>query len=646
MTLSIIIVNYNVKFFLEQCLYALLRSTLTSVEIIVVDNNSSDGSIAYLEPIFPGVRFLANKKNAGFARSCNQGFAHASGEYILFLNPDTIVAEDTLSKCVSFLQTTADAGAVGVRMIDGSGKFLKESKRSFPGPMTSFFKLSGLSALFPRSRVFARYHLGHLSERSNHAVDVLAGAFMMIPAKVLHEAGTFDETFFMYGEDIDLSYRIQQKGYRNYYLAETTIIHFKGESTKRGSLNYVRMFYTAMSVFAKKHYGGARAGIFNAFIQLAIGMRAALSAAGKGISRLGLTMIDAVLILFSFWLTKEVWTSYIRTEIDYSERLLLFALPAFTFIYLLVAYYAGLYQREYRNADLFRSTGIATLTVLAIYALLPEHYRFSRGILLFGALLSLLLLSILRSLLLRAGWLAKRNMEGAHPFILIAGTSKETASVMALLNEAGRHHLVLGRIATDGDVASSLASIDSIRSTIAALNARELIICTGALHNKKAMEMIQELKNVRIRFHAAGSKSIVGSDSKGTSGEVFSNDAPPNLSQLHSQRLKRLLDVMTSLLFLLTLPVHLFFVQAPWGFIRNCWDVLTARKTWVGFVCEERSLVPLRSSILAPNGFAKADAMALPEQTKKLVDYWYAKDYQPFQDLLIIYKNYVRLGSN
>lgn len=646
MTLSIIIVNYNVKSFLEQCLHSLLRSTLTSMEIIVVDNNSTDGSIPYLQPIFPGVRFLLNKKNTGFARSCNQGLTHASGEYILFLNPDTIVGEDTLSTCVSFLQQTSNAGAVGVRMIDGSGKFLKESKRSFPGPSTSFFKLSGLSALFPKSKVFSRYHLGHLGERSNHVVDVLAGAFMMIPARVLSKAGTFDETFFMYGEDIDLSYRIQQAGYSNYYLADTTIIHFKGESTKRGSLNYVRMFYTAMSVFVRKHYGGARAGVFNAFIQLAIGLRAVVAAAGKALNRLGLTMIDALLILFSFWVTKEVWTTYVRTEIDYSERLLLLALPAFTAIYLLVAYYAGLYQKEYRRSDLFRSTGIATLTVLAIYALLPEHYRFSRGILLFGALLSLVLLSMLRSLLLRAGWLVRRDMEGAHPFILIAGSRSETASALRLLHEAGRQDLVLGRIATDGDAEGALASVDNIGSTIKALNACELVVCTGALSNKEAIRLIQEVEDVRLRFHAAGSRSIVGSDSKERSGEVLSNSAPPNLSQLHTRRLKRLVDLTTAALLLLTFPIHILLVQTPGQFIKNCWSVLTAKKTWVGFIDEAQPLLPLRQSILAPNGFSKAQAAQLPQQSRALVDYWYAQDYQPYQDLAIIYKNYMRLGSN
>jgi len=280
LTLSIIIVNYNVKYFLEQCLYSVFKSALKSIDVIVVDNNSTDGSITYLKPLFPQVLFIENKNNPGFAKACNQGLAVAKGEYVLFLNPDTLIAEDTLATCLNFFGFTPSAGAVGVRMVDGSGQFLKESKRSFPGPLTSFFKLSGLTHVFPTSRLFARYYLGHLSASQNQEVDVLAGAFMMMPKRVLESVGSFDEAFFMYGEDVDLSYRIQKEGYKNYYLATTTIIHFKGESTSRGSLNYVRLFYSAMSLFVKKHFSGTKAGVFNAFIHAAIWARAGLSATG------------------------------------------------------------------------------------------------------------------------------------------------------------------------------------------------------------------------------------------------------------------------------------------------------------------------------------------------------------------------------
>ena len=202
MQLSIIIVNYNVKFFLEYCLYSVTKAVKDiEAEIFVVDNNSSDDSRLFFKDKFRTVKFIWNKKNIGFAKANNTALFIATGKYILFLNPDTIVPEDCFIKCISFFENQPAAGALGVRMVDGSGKFLKESKRSFPSPATSLFKLSGLTKLFPMSRRFGKYHLGYLDENKNNEVDVLAGAFIMTPKKIIDSLGGFDEEFFMYGED-------------------------------------------------------------------------------------------------------------------------------------------------------------------------------------------------------------------------------------------------------------------------------------------------------------------------------------------------------------------------------------------------------------------------------------------------------------
>ncbi|MDQ2864106.1 MAG: glycosyltransferase family 2 protein, partial [Bacteroidota bacterium] len=271
MQLSIIIVNYNVKYFLEYCLRSVEKAMKNiEGEIFVVDNNSKDGSRDFIVNKFPGVKFISNRENEGFAKANNKALRLASGKYILFLNPDTIVAEDCFENCISFIQSKNDTIACGVRMIDGSGKFLKESKRAFPSPLTSMYKLSGLTKLFPKSKIFSKYHLGFLDENISHEIDVLAGAFMMMPKTITDAVGGFDEDFFMYGEDIDMSSRIQKAGYKNFCFAETTILHFKGESTKKGSLNYVKLFYRAMSVFVKKHYADAGAGFYNFFLQAAI----------------------------------------------------------------------------------------------------------------------------------------------------------------------------------------------------------------------------------------------------------------------------------------------------------------------------------------------------------------------------------------
>ncbi len=278
MKLSVIIVNYNVKYFLEQCLHSVLRAVEDlNAEILVIDNASSDGSIDYLKPLFPSVNFIASSKNLGFGKANNLAFQQAKGEYILFLNPDTIVPEDCFNKCINFLEQHSKAGALGVRMLDGSGDFLPESKRSFPSTSAAFFKAIGLSDAFQRSKFFNKYSLGYLDEKQDHLVDVLAGAFMMIRKKVLESVGGFDEQFFMYGEDIDLSYRIRKAGFENWYLAAAPIIHFKGESMKKWSADHVKVFYEAMIVFVKKHYNGSGAGLLRLMLITGIRVKSLVS---------------------------------------------------------------------------------------------------------------------------------------------------------------------------------------------------------------------------------------------------------------------------------------------------------------------------------------------------------------------------------
>jgi N-acetylglucosaminyl-diphospho-decaprenol L-rhamnosyltransferase len=275
MILSVVIVSYNVKFFLEQCLSSVQKAIGESfllsgqTEVFVVDNASTDGTVQFLQPLFPEIHFIQNTVNTGFARANNQLAGLCSGEYLLFLNPDTILAEDSLETCISFFGTNPNAGAVGVRMVDGAGRFLRESKRGFPGVWASFFKMAGITRIFPRSRIFSAYYLGHLDEKNSHAVDILSGAYLMTKKSVFDKTGGFDEQFFMYGEDIDLSYRICQEGYQNYFIADTTIIHFKGESTSRDFRN-LKMFYGAMILFMKKHFKGFGSSIRLFLLTLAV----------------------------------------------------------------------------------------------------------------------------------------------------------------------------------------------------------------------------------------------------------------------------------------------------------------------------------------------------------------------------------------
>ena len=261
--LSVIIVNYNVKYYLDQCIRSVLRAfeeMNTPAEIIVVDNHSADGSVDYLEQrypqkLFPMVRFVRSAHNLGFARANNIAIRQSRGEYVLLLNPDTIVGEDALKASVDFMDAHEDAGAVGVRMLGAQGRRALESRRGLPTPMVSFFKMLGFCNRWPHHRLFGKYYMGYLPWDEPSQIEVVSGAYCMLRRKALDEVGLLDEDFFMYGEDIDLSYRVLKGGYHNYYLP-VDILHYKGESTQKSSFRYVHVFYEAMLIFFRKHYSG------------------------------------------------------------------------------------------------------------------------------------------------------------------------------------------------------------------------------------------------------------------------------------------------------------------------------------------------------------------------------------------------------
>lgn len=614
------------------------------VELWVVDNASSDGSVEYLQPKFPAVHFISNEKNSGFAKANNQALKKCNGGYILFLNPDTLLPEDCISKTLSFIRAHPQAGALGVRMLDGSGEFLAESKRSFPHPFTSFFKLVGLSRLFPTSKIFSKYALGYLDEFKNHEVDVLAGAFMMVSNTLLTQLNGFDETYFMYGEDIDLSYRIQKAGYKNYYFSETSIIHFKGESTRKGSLNYTRMFYLAMSIFVRKHYHGSRASVFRFFVQIAIWLRAIFSTFLKLIVSIGMPLLDAVIIFASFELVTYAWIFYVREGHGFADDLLNISLPGFATVFIVTAWLAGIYDSRYRPARAIYAALIAITVTLAIYSLLPEKFRFSRGIILGGGLTALIFMALLRWFLLQWGVAEDDDETKKHHQTIVVATEAEYLEINELMKKSGRHERLIGRIAVNEDKQGALGTLADLRNLIESISIREIIFCKGFLSYSKIIDVIQQLPaSISIRFHATGSESIVGSDSKDALGEHVSADGSFQLSHPYQKRIKKVMDVGLSLFILFTFPVQIFL--GGFRVIQNALMVLGGRRTWIGYTKKDRSLPLLLQGILSTTGLPVDQKEHHKDESIDYIDYWYAKNYNWKHDLKIILKNYSQLGK-
>jgi GT2 family glycosyltransferase len=374
--ISVIIVNYNVRYFIEQCLTSVLKAKKDlNIEIIVVDNNSVDNSVAAIRKKFPTVNLIANKENVGFAKANNQAIKISKGKYFLLLNPDTLIEEDTLVKIYNFMEKNPDAGALGVKLIDGEGKFLPESKRSLPTLLTSLYRFVGLSKIFPKSKIFNKYNLGHLDDDKTYEVDVLCGAFMFIRCDILPSVGYLDEDFFMYGEDIDYSYRIKNAGYKIYYFHETTIIHFKGESTKKSSLKYHNIFYKAMAIFAKKHYGGKSINPLLWLINIAVFVLAFINYSKSILKKFLLPILDFIIFFIVLLLVQRFWASFHFNDPEYYDtKKSSIIYLGFAFIWLISIFFNDGYKRN-RFSDSIRGLAIGSIIILVIYSLLPESYR-------------------------------------------------------------------------------------------------------------------------------------------------------------------------------------------------------------------------------------------------------------------------------
>ena len=588
MELSIVIVNYNVKEFLTQCLDSIFKSqTQYNYEVIVIDNSSRDSGRDEICSTFKDITWIDNSENVGFGRANNQGFSRAKGVYTLILNPDTVLQEDTLEKCISYLLAHPEVGGLGIKGLDGSGQFLPESKRALPTPLVALWKITGLSAIFPKSSVFARYHLGHLSPEENHEVDILVGCFMMVPTQLLLSVGGFDPQYFMYGEDIDLSYELQKTGHKNIYFSDSQIIHYKGESTKRGSLNYVRMFYKAMVLFAKKQFTGSSAAAYSLLIYSGIYLRATLAI----VARLGKStftpLLDAAVLFAVLNTIKSYWEQNHRfiNGGSYPDLYTYTIQGSYVLVWLFGLWLSGVYFKNNRPIVMVRSMIVTTLFIGFTYGLLPDELRFSRALLLLGALGGLSAMLGWRAILSVLS--GKPMFEGAtkQPRILFFGSKYSKGALDDILHSSGIIPSFYWEEIPNFNNDDWLLKLQAL---VRLHRINELIVDVSEVSNTRLISILTSLgEQTSVKSLMPEQKFIIGSDSSLTQGTTYRKSQQTADPQYLRQR--RVFEITATFLVVSLAPMTLVCALATGRFsawklwIRYSGHIMTGEKSLIGY---------------------------------------------------------------
>ena len=651
--LSIIIVNYNVAYFLEQCLYSVINASKDiDREIFVVDNNSVDSSVKMLKEKFPEINLIENKENKGFSKANNQAIKLSEGEFILLLNPDTIVENDTFTKILKFIEERPDVGGLGVKMINGKGEFLPESKRGLPTPEVAFYKIFGLSVLFPKSKKFGKYHLSYLNPDEIHEVEILAGAFMFLRKSILDKIGLLDETFFMYGEDIDLSYRIIKAGFKNIYFPETRIIHYKGESTKKSSVNYVFVFYNAMIIFAKKHFSGNNARIFSVLINLAIYIRAFLSLLKRFFNNIFLPLCDALFIWGGFYLIKNYWSYYfISTDFNYyPKEYILIVVPFYILFWLFAFYLSGGYDKPFKPLKIVQGISFGTLAILVLYALLDSSLRYSRALILLGTLWAMFSLYFTRLILSFSGIKSFNFRENNIKRYVIIGEKDEADRVSELLRKTGVQTGFIGLVDISENPTKSdfIGNINQLNDIIEIYEINEVIFCAKSLSATSIINKMFDIKSKTIEYKIAPPESlyIIGSNSINTFEDIYMININA-INKPQNKRNKRILDFTVSAITLIFLPLFLAIQKNPKKLISNIFNVILGKKSWVGYYNYNKendiNLPRIKEGIL--HTCQLIHNKNINGETIKNINLLYSRDYRPVNDLKIIFNNIRKLGT-
>lgn len=560
--LSIIIVNFNVKAFLQNCLLS-VRKALEKIpsEIIVVDNASDDGSVEIIKKNFPDVKIIELSENLGFSKANNIGLKIAKGEYICLLNPDTIVEEDTLNTMIRFMESHPEAGMAGCKILNPDGTFQLACRRSFPTPWVAFTKIFGLSALFPKSKLFARYNLTYLDENQTYEVDAISGSFMFLRKDVYEKVGGLDESFFMYGEDLDWCFRIKKAGFKIYYVHSTKIIHFKGESTKRSNIDEVKHFYNAMRLFVRKHFSGSF--LMELILQFAINVRSALAFLEKRFLIFVAIFLDIIFFNLSILFSENIYMKFTGFSgfPDYAYPTV-FIVPVLSFI--LIAYLMNSY--EVKNLPISRLYLSIFLSFLLTSSLtfFFKDYAFSRAILLIHYILISFILPAWRvfvKVMFKYPKDSRQSLFEANT--LIVGTNE---SAIELINRLKRtynfYYDVIGLIDKDrkrigekiNDV-EIIGSIETLPKIIREKGISEVIFASEFLSYHEVLSIVSANQNQNVHFHLADKNFdfIISKKDVLELNELPLIEIEYNISMPIHRFIKRIFDLVLSFILLFTI---------------------------------------------------------------------------------------------
>lgn len=655
--ISVIIVSYNVRDLLENCLHSLFSAVEgSSAEIFVVDNSSDDGTVDMVRQRFPSVQLIANDENLGFARANNLALARARGETLLLLNPDTLVQEDTIATMLRFFRENEDVGMAGCKIIKPDGTLEAACRRSFPSPWVSFTKLTGLSSLFPHSRLFARYNLTYLNEDESYEVDAISGSFMMLRRAVYDEIGGLDETYFMYGEDLDWCYRTQQAGWKLYYVHSTKIVHYGGESTKRSSIDATAEFYRAMQVFARKNLG--LSPVTSGVISLGIRLRQVLSRSRKLLVRFWPLAADAITTVVALMAAEVIRFGGLFRFPEYAYPTVYIVVVAIMWTGLLIA---GAYTRE-RFSIVRSALGVLlAFLILSSLTFFFKDWQFSRIVVLIAGGLNLILIPG-RRILSTLIFPQQRDHPVTGRRTLLVGLNEQTLDVLRRLkkldsqtyNIVGLIDLSRKRIGETVEGSTILGSVQNIGKVIDESDVTDVIIGPDVLPYSEILGMISRTRgqSVHYRIVPRTMEFIVGKTSVDQLSSVPLLDLDYSIMRTSNRVLKRALDIALSLPgILLIYPfVSLLSDRRSPGpaarMVRQLPAVLRGQFSLVGYDPSHRDILPdIYLGRPGLTGLAQLrDREHLTEDEILASAIQYVRNYSIFLDIEIIIRSIVFLA--